>query len=76
MKQLHANMVHFGTQVMVKALKEHEIIDFVTVYELVINYEKKVGTRDRLTIDLNHQRHNIEGFGQFTLKYYYRKNII
>ena len=37
-KHLHANMLHFGTEVTVEALKEGKIINFVNVYGLAINY--------------------------------------
>ena len=67
MKQLHANMLHFGMQITVKALKEGGIIDFVFVYGLAINHEKKVGNINRLTIDFTSPKTFIEDFGQFTL---------
>jgi len=62
-KQLHANMTHFGLQITIKALKEGEIIDKVNVYGLAIKYEKKAGTIHRLTINLNIPETFVEDFG-------------
>ena len=50
-KQLYAYMLHTGYQIIVKALKEGEIIDILEVYGLSINYEKKAGWLYRLKID-------------------------
>lgn len=65
-KQLHANMMHFGAQITVKALKEGQVIDLVKVYGLAINYEK-CGILHRLTINFSNTETFIEDFGQFSL---------
>ena len=39
--QLIANMVHFGTQITVKALKRREVVDLCTIYGLAINYKER-----------------------------------
>ena len=43
-KQLFANMLCFGYQPTVKALKEGAIIDMIIVYGLAVSYQKKVGS--------------------------------
>lgn len=42
-KQLYANMLHVEYKMIVKALKEGDVIDIMVVHGLSLNYEKKVG---------------------------------
>ena len=50
-KQLYANMLHAGYQMIVKALKEGEVIDVMVVYGLLVNYEKKIRWLYKLTVN-------------------------
>lgn len=60
-------MLHFGSQITVKALKQGEIVDLIIIYRLGINYNKKVAGMHRLTIDFNLPQTSIEDFGTFSL---------
>ena len=50
-KQLYAYMLHIGSQMTVKALKEGEIVDLVVVYGLAVCYEDKSGWLYKLTVN-------------------------
>jgi len=66
-KQLYAYMLHIGSQMTVKALKEGEIVDLVVVYGLAVCYEDKSGWLYKLTVNFGVPSTVIESFGRFSL---------
>ena len=66
-KQLFANMIHIGSQLTVKALKQGEIVDIMIVYGLALNYDKRKGQLYKLKVDFNLPTTVIENFGQLEL---------
>ena len=66
-KQLYAYMMHIGSQMTVKALKEGEIVDLMIVYGLAVNYENKSGRLYKLTVNFVTPSTVIEDFGSFSL---------
>ena len=66
-KQLYANMLHVGYQVIVKALKEGEVVDKMEVYGLAVNYERRLGWLYRLSTDFMSTKTIIKSFGTFCL---------
>ena len=65
--QLIANMIHFGVQITVKALKEGEIIDCCVVYGLGVRYNDKAARFLKVTMDFNSCNTTVEDFGSFEL---------
>lgn len=65
--QLIANMIHFGVQITVKALKEGEIIDRCIVYGLGIRYDNKTARFLMMTMDFVQCKTTVEDFGSFGL---------
>ena len=49
-------MMHIGSQMTVKALKEGEIVDLMIVYDLAINYENKYGWLYKLSVNFTSDR--------------------
>ena len=66
-KQLCAYMLHIGSQITVKALKEGEIVDLMIVYGLAVNYEKKCGWLYKLTVNFRAVSTVVENFGKFSV---------
>ena len=60
-------MLHVGYQVIVKALKEGEVVDKMEVYGVSVNYEKRLGWLYRLSADFMTTKTIIKNFGTFCL---------
>ena len=66
-KQLYAYMIHIGSQMTVKALKEGKVVDLMVVYGLAVNYEKRSGSLYKLNVDFKAPTAKIENFGKFSV---------
>ena len=66
-KQLHANMIHFGAQLTVKALSEGEIVHKTVIYGVRVQYETKNGNLYVMTMNFDKASIKIEDFGDFPL---------
>ena len=67
-RQLFAYMIHIGSQMTVKALKEGNVVDLMIVYGLAANYESKSGWLYKLTVNFSTSPTTvIENFGKFSL---------
>ena len=65
--QLIANMVHFGTQITVKALKEGSIVDVCTIYGMAINYKERNARLMKLVMNFEKVETYVEDNGVFPL---------
>lgn len=61
-KQLFANMIHFASQITVKALKEGELVDRSIVYGLSIKYKEGSCNYFRMTVDYLRAKTTVEDF--------------
>ena len=74
--QLIANMVHFGSQITVKALKEGEVINHCITYGLGINYKEKEAIFMKLVMDLDTPKTTVENYGVFPLAVVFNNRLI
>ena len=66
-KQLYANMLHFTAQLVVRALKEGNIVTNAVTYGLSVQYEAQLASLVRMTIDFDAACTTLEEFGEFPL---------